>query len=259
MIAILSDFKDDYYSAVMKGVIKGICHRVQTIDISLASRFDVISGSWVLLSSINYFPEDVIFLVVIDPTVGTSREAIVAKINGRFFVAPNNGILYSLVKMYPSEVFEIMPEKLPSFTFHGRDQFAPVAALIAKMLGLGEEIDLSNIAKKFDNLVELDICPVKHDEQGMIVYIDKFGNIVTNFILENTDEIETINIYHQNNLIAKLPYVNTYADLDKYHFGTLLGSSDTLELVGYLAMASKHFDMLNVGSDINIEINYKGK
>lgn len=257
MIAILSDFKDDYYSAVMKGVIKGICHRVQTIDISLASRFDVISGSWVLLSSINYFPEDVIFLVVIDPTVGTKREAIVARINNRFFVAPNNGILYSLVKTYPSEVYEIIPEKLPSFTFHGRDQFAPVAALIAKMLGLGEEIDLSNIGKKFDNLKELDICPVKHDQQGMIVYVDKFGNIISNFILEDTDNIDTIAIYHQGHPIAKLPYVNTYADLDRYHFGTLLGSSDTLEIVGYLAMASKHFEMLGVGTSIRIEINYK--
>ena len=169
MIAILSDFKDDYYSAVMKGVIKGICHRLQTIDFSLASRFDVISGSWVLLSSINYFPENTIFLVVIDPGVGTDREALVAKINNRFFVAPNNGILYSLVKSYPSEVYEIIPEKLPSFTFHGRDQFAPVAALIGKMLALGEEIDLTNIAKTFDNLKELDICTVKEGQQGVIV------------------------------------------------------------------------------------------
>ena len=143
-IAIITDFGSrDYFTGVMKGVIKSINPVAEIIDItSDAAPFSVRNAQFLLASSYRFFPQGTIFLVVVDPGVGTSRRALVA-FDGRYcFVLPDNGIISAVwsgavrCRMLPIPVGRGI-----SITFHGRDVFAPAAARLSRgdlMDGMGE-------------------------------------------------------------------------------------------------------------------------
>ena len=95
IIAILTDFGDqDFFTATMKGIIAGINPNAWPIDITnKVPPFDISAASFLLKVSCKYFPAGTIFLVVVDPGVGTSRRIIIAESQGYTFVAPDNGVL----------------------------------------------------------------------------------------------------------------------------------------------------------------------
>jgi S-adenosylmethionine hydrolase len=210
-IAILTDFGiDDNYNGVMEGVIKKINPEVQTIYISgNVKNFNIYAGAYLLYTSFKYFPRDTIFLVVIDPGVGTTRRPIIIKTKNYIFIGPDNGVLYPAAANDGIEkVIEINNNKLYlskniSNTFHGRDIFAVAAALIS----IGVEIDIFGrqisheeiIKIKFDyNISERRIC-------GKIIYIDHFGNVATsipaNIIINNKIKYNQIITFTINNKI----------------------------------------------------------
>jgi len=210
-IAILTDFGiDDNYNGVMEGVIKKINPEVQTVYISgNVKNFNIYAGAYLLYTSFKYFPRDTIFLVVIDPGVGTTRRPIIIKTKNYIFIGPDNGVLYPAAANDGIEkVIEINNNKLYlskniSNTFHGRDIFAVAAALIS----IGVEIDIFGrqisheeiIKIKFDyNISERRIC-------GKIIYIDHFGNVATsipaNIIINNKIKYNQIITFTINNKI----------------------------------------------------------
>ncbi|BDB97148.1 SAM hydrolase/SAM-dependent halogenase family protein [Saccharolobus caldissimus] len=210
-IAILTDFgTDDNYNGVMEGVIKKINPEVQTIYISgNVKNFNIYAGAYLLYTSFKYFPRDTIFLVVIDPGVGTTRRPIIIKTKNYIFIGPDNGVLYPAAANDGIEkVIEINNNKLYlskniSNTFHGRDIFAVAAALISIGVEIdifGQQISHEEIIKiKFDyNISERRIC-------GKILYIDHFGNVATsipaNIIINNRIKYNQIITFTINNRI----------------------------------------------------------
>ncbi len=183
-IVLLTDFgESDPFVGHMKGVIAGIapevhvidlCHQVPPQNIIVAGMF--LKGSW------EFFPEGSIFVVVVDPGVGTDRKAIVLKAHNRCFVGPDNGCLHPVIR--DDEKWEgveiknagyMLPEV--STTFHGRDIFAPVAAHVANGVSLGE------FGPAIHEVVPIDkpAPEIKGGEvHGRIIYIDHFGNAWTN-------------------------------------------------------------------------------
>ncbi len=149
-IALLTDFGlQDTYVGVMKGVMLDICPEARLIDLTHAIRpQDVRQAALALLDSYRYLPRRTVFLVVVDPGVGSTRRAIAVDAGPYWFVGPDNGVLsYALREIGEWEAFELTNDRywLPdsSNTFHGRDIFAPVAAHIAygssvKPFSLGE-------------------------------------------------------------------------------------------------------------------------
>ena len=95
IIALLSDFGTrDHYAGTMKGVVLGICPDVTLVDISHdVPAHDVVAGALELAASYRYFPAGTIFLVVVDPGVGSTRRGIAAEAGDHKFVAPDNGVL----------------------------------------------------------------------------------------------------------------------------------------------------------------------
>ncbi len=178
LIALLTDFGTrDPYVAAMKGVIASRCD-ARILDLSHEIEpFDVWAGAFFLRAVVPYWPAGTIFVVVIDPGVGTSRKILAIERDGRTFLAPDNGVL-SLVAGPPAVSVENDAFFLPggSATFHGRDRFAPVAAAIANGARLHE------LGPRVDAIVALDYAPPSYDcarVDGTIVSVDRYGNLVT--------------------------------------------------------------------------------
>ena len=182
-IALLTDFGSrDYYVGAMKGVIFSINPGAQIVDISHdIEPQNITSAAFVLSACYRDFPAGTIFVCVIDPGVGSERHAIASAFNGQLFVGPDNGI-FSLVLAADSKTVLIENDhffyKPVSNTFHGRDIFAPVAAHLsagAALDDLGPSIDDRVTLQKLhsqrvsENVIE-----------GMVLHVDRFGNIVTN-------------------------------------------------------------------------------
>src|SRR5436190_5313710 len=103
VVALLTDFGTrDHYAGTMKGVVLGICPDVTLVDIShdIASH-DVLGGALELAASYRYFPSGTIFLVVVDPGVGSTRRGIAADTGEYKFVAPDNGVLTLVFDEHP--------------------------------------------------------------------------------------------------------------------------------------------------------------
>jgi hypothetical protein len=172
-IALLTDFGTrDPYLAAMKGVIASRCEaRIADLTHEIVP-FDVWEGAFFLRDVVAYWPEGTVFVCVIDPGVGTSRRILAVESRGRFFLAPDNGLLhFVLPDVGPFSVTNdafFLPHG--STTFHGRDRFAPVAAAIVNGTRLEE------LGPRISDPVMLDYEP------GAIIRIDRFGNCITDIV-----------------------------------------------------------------------------
>lgn len=184
VIALLTDFGlTDNYVGVMKGVMLTINPAASIVDITHAiSSHNIKQGAWVLGQSFSYFPHGTIFVVVVDPGVGSSRKSIAIKTKNYFFAGPDNGILSMAAKKDGIEKIIVLENKhywLENIcsTFHGRDIFAPVAAY------LSSGVSVTSLGKKIDEIKQIDFTlpAIKNNEmRAEIIYGDTFGNLVTN-------------------------------------------------------------------------------
>ena len=188
-IVFMTDFGvGDDSVAICRGVMYGIMPDVRIVDLThQVTPFSILDGARFLYGATPYFPAGTVFVVVVDPTVGSTRKAIVARSKrGQYFVLPDNGLL-TLVEQRDGieSVHEITnPEwmigsKLSS-TFHGRDIFSPVGAHVARgddWTKVGPEIPVKD-------LVRLELQAATLDEHGLnatVIATDgPFGNLVTN-------------------------------------------------------------------------------
>ena len=189
VIGFMTDFdvKDDAVG-ICKAVMDGVAPGVRIIDITHQSEpYNIAMGARLLAESAPYFPKDAVFVVVIDPGVGSTRKAIIAKSRvGQFFVLPDNGLL-TLIQDRDGivEAHEItnpawMIGSGISSTFHGRDIFSPAGAHLAR----GDDFGQAGPSLDVTKLVRLDLKNATVDEKGLhgqVIGTDgPFGNLVLN-------------------------------------------------------------------------------
>ncbi|RCK77378.1 MAG: hypothetical protein IGBAC_1687 [Ignavibacteriae bacterium] len=256
IIALLTDFGlKDGYIAVMKGVIKSIAPNTDIIDITHdISPQNIDEAAYVLWTSYKYFPKSTIFVTVVDPGVGSNRKILMVKTKNYIFLAPDNGILkyifayQEVLKIYNLENKEYFLKNI-SNTFHGRDIFSPVAAYISK------GIPLKNFGTETTPLTRpeyfLSLASVKNKSiNGKILYIDRFGNIITNILIENNkyiDDIQYIEIgkTHVNH------FYKYYSEARNSKIFGLVGSSNLLELAMRNQNAAKIYKV-KIGTKIKV-------
>ena len=186
-ISFLSDFGHrDEFVGVVHGVLSKLAPESSVIDIGHeVARGNVRSGALALTRAIQYLPEGVC-LAVVDPGVGSSRKALAAQTSWGFFVGPDNGLLSPAVTMVGGALKMVSienPEAMipsPGETFHGRDVFAPAAALLASgeaaLEDLGPELSGDEVTPLLLPLAEADSVMII----GEAWWVDGFGNIQTN-------------------------------------------------------------------------------
>ncbi len=184
IITLLTDFGlGGSYVASMKGVVLSIQPAAVLVDIThCVGPQNVREAAWILAEATPRFPPGSIHVAVVDPGVGTDRAIAYAEIDGRHYIAPDNGLLSLLARRCPPTRLIRLENRsywLPevSHTFHGRDIMAPAAAHLSRGVDPGE------LGPPLERLVSLD-WPRPHLEPrrivGEIVWIDSFGNLITN-------------------------------------------------------------------------------
>jgi S-adenosylmethionine hydrolase len=189
VIGFMTDFdvKDDAVG-ICKAVMDGVAPGVRIIDITHQSEpYNIAMGARFLAGSAPYFPKDAVFVVVIDPGVGSTRKAIIAKSRaGQLFVLPDNGLL-TLIQDRDGivEAHEItnpawMIGSGISSTFHGRDIFSPAGAHAAR----GDDWTTAGPVLDVSKLVRLELKNATIDATGLhgqVIGTDgPFGNLVLN-------------------------------------------------------------------------------
>lgn len=241
LITLTTDFGlTDGFVGVIKGVILSINPEAQCVDISHdVARQDIQQGAFVLANSVPYFPPAAIHVCVVDPGVGSERRAIAVRVGEAVLVGPDNGVLSlaaeALLERTPGaepRVFHLNDPRfwLPrvSTTFHGRDVFSPCAAHLSRGVSLEE------MGTAVDDWIKLAPSkPIRRKDgsfQGHVIYVDRYGNIVTD-ITE-----DTIKGWAPANLTVEIAgreihgLVRTYSDVEPGDFATFIGSPWKLEI-----------------------------
>jgi len=225
MIILVTDF-EEFYLAQMKGVIWKINPEAKILDIKVRNH-DTISGAFVIDKIIDYFPDSII-IGVVDPGVGGSRKNIVIQTEKNYLIGPDNG-LFSLVceRHTPLKIIEIEKKNI-SKTFHGRDIFAPLAGKISLKKDLkGKEI------KKIKDLDIEDPRIEKDYVECTIIYIDNFGNIITNIRDVKFNKIIFMD--------KEIKFLKTYSESED--FLVLIGSHGFLEIAANKKNAAEFFNL----------------
>ena len=276
VITLTTDF-GSLYPAFLKAAILQVNETANIVDITHSiPPADIRAGAFALYSVVDYFPKGSIHVAVVDPGVGTDRRAIAIRSGSQYFVGPDNGLLIPAArKLGELEVYEITNTKLfhnVSSTFHGRDIFAPVAAhlLETNHTGFNPIIILSNllsgtrpkgivqiedVGKRIDDFVDLDLEMIEVSEgaiSGEIVFIDDFGNIVTNIprdvVLDKVDFGSELFIFG-----CEIPLLQTYGLVGDGDALALIGSHGFLEISINCDNAAKIFKVKN-GDKIDVKL-----
>jgi S-adenosylmethionine hydrolase len=192
IVTLTTDYgTSDHLVGTLKGVLLSIHPEIQIVDICHSVvPYDVLDGALCIGAAYKYFPSRTVHMVVVDPGVGTARRPILVSANNQYFIAPDNGVLSMVYEREsPVAVRHITSEhyfqRPVSETFHGRDIFAPVAAWLTKNWqgeAFGEVIE--------DHVKFALPRPKTQDGamRGAVLKVDHFGNLMTNFALEDLPE-----------------------------------------------------------------------
>lgn len=249
VVALLSDFgTTDHYAGTMKAVVLGVCPDVTLVDIGHdLPPHDVLAGALELAACYRYFPAGTVFLVVVDPGVGSARRGIAAEAGDYKFVAPDNGVLTAVFKETPPrKVVELTERKYArptvSRTFEGRDRFAPAAGWLAKGIALAS---LGRGVSDFRR-IEIPDPDIGADRiAGVVLRVDRFGNCITNIDRRSFDKLAHgghVTISAGAHEIPRL--VSTYEEAQGADACALFGSTDHLEVAVNAASASERLGLV---------------
>ena len=225
-IAFMTDFGllDDSV-AICKQVMYNIDPAVRILDISHAvTPFSILDGARFLDGMSSYVPQGTVFVVVIDPGVGTSRKAIVAKSKkGNYYVLPDNGLLTYVQNSDGIDAVRVITNPrwiigdAISSTFHGRDIFSPVGAHLAR----GEDWTDVGPEMLVSDLVRLKLTQSSITSgvlQAQVIGTDgPFGNLITNVSQGEFAKLgykygDTIHVRLGTNELD-MPFVKTFGDV----------------------------------------------
>lgn len=229
ILTLTTDFGlTDYYVGVVKGVILSINPSIKLVDINhgIAPQ-DILAAAINIKKSYRFFPKGSIHLVVVDPGVGGERLPVIVKKDGHYFVGPDNGVFSLICKKNPFELYQISNENFfldnISSTFHARDIFAPVSAhfslldnpeLFGEKIEKPQKVDIRDVQRSGNKLI------------GDVLYIDHFGNMITN--ISNRDVSLNSEISVDGVSIGRI--CATYSNVTKNQLLAIYGSSGFLEI-----------------------------
>jgi S-adenosylmethionine hydrolase len=261
---LITDFgTKDYFIGVMKGLIKKINPDAEVIDISNdIPSYSLLPASFTLEQAYRFFPAGAIFLVVVDPGVGTQRKILLVEYENRFFIAPDNGVLTPILQEKEKTVF-VLDNKdyflIDGFsTFEARDKMAPAAAYLSRGI---DPRQMGSLLSEPEYVLNPDYFPSRLENgiEARIVYIDKFGNIMTN-VSEHFlfDALETSGFSKFKTLLNNREikhFHKTYGQAGAGPF-LLIGSHQNLEIAINQGSAAPVLDA-KIGQKVVIEFSGK--
>jgi len=239
LITLTTDFGTrDHYVGVMKGVICSIAPKADIVDITHdIEAHNITHGALVLRSIWSWFPEGTIHVIVVDPGVGSERRVLLGRYEGRYVIAPDNGLITLVHRSLGLEEMRVVENRRyllsqMSSTFHGRDILAPVAAHLANGVKSGE------FGRPTDHLAMLPAAQspdtLGRRIRGQAIYVDRFGSLVTNISRQDLAGLplakggSTVEVFVND--VAVGPVRSFYEEVAVGEVIALLGSMDYLEI-----------------------------
>ncbi len=182
IITLTTDFGEkDHFAGATKGAIYSELPDVKIVDISHSvSPFSIPEAAYIIQNAYNSFPKGTIHIIGIDSEINPENKHIAIKLDDHFFICANNGIMSMICS-------EIAPEKIVEINIHDKiqtsfpvlDVFVKVACHIAR----GGTLDI--IGKAITEIKPIkNIVPYVNEDKsqiiGSVIYIDNYGNVVTN-------------------------------------------------------------------------------
>jgi S-adenosylmethionine hydrolase len=241
----------------MKGVIASLAPNTRVIDLTHElPPDDIRGGAFSLAASHRYFPKGTIHVAVVDPGVGSARKAIAVQTAKSVFVGPDNGVLsWALAKekiraihVLEDEAYFLQPV---SRTFHGRDVFAPVAAHLSRGVPIRK---LGPALKDFVRLPWPEPRVRQDGFEGEVVYIDRFGNAITNLegrLFDGSDRA-SCEVYTKRRWTC--PLKTFYQAVPPKRPVALVGSSGFVEIAVNGSSAAKTLG-LRIGARVVLHAN----
>ena len=261
IITLLTDFGlKDHYVASMKGVILDIYPYAVIVDISHdVPKYSIRTAAFILKCAYKYFPRGTIHVVVVDPGVGTQRRPIVVKTTNYYFVGPDNGVLMmaaqedKIKEVYMIENPEFMRREI-SYTFHGRDIFAPTAAYLAR------GYSVKRVGRSVEDYIVPSFSRAKiknRSIEGEIVHIDDFGNVITNI---SANDLKLLDVEIGEKVLVeiggnelKLRLVKSFGYAEKGEMVLIIDSGNLLEISINLGNAAEELKV-DIGDQVCIKL-----
>jgi S-adenosyl-L-methionine hydrolase (adenosine-forming) len=244
LITLTTDFgTKDPFVGIMKGVISTINPQARVIDLCHGiPPQDLMAAALVVRHSVAYFPRRTIHVAVVDPGVGSKRRALLIESGENYFIGPDNGVFsLALEERAPTRIVELSNsayhQSPASATFHGRDIFAPIAAYLS--LGIPPE-NFGPEAQTFIRLPWPKTVRTDRGIEGEIVYVDSFGNLITNIRERELREFQTENATVSLGALIVRGLALNYTDGKEDGWVALINSWGLLEISRYHANAQQH-------------------
>jgi S-adenosylmethionine hydrolase len=249
IITVLTDFGTaDSYVAEVKGVLLSRAPGAVLVDITHdVGAGDIRSAAYLLGRTWHRFPASTIHLAVVDPGVGTSRAALAIRAHEQYFVAPDNGILTAVLRDAEVEAVALPTPDSATPTFHGRDVFAPAAAELA----VG--VSLTELGLRFHGIPKRLAYTSPHQEGrwtvGEIVYVDRFGTVITNL---SAELIPSQAVFEIDDLQIG-PLVRTYTDVATGGLLAYVGSDGAVEIAVRDGSAAQRLGV-GIGGQVRVRV-----
>lgn len=248
MITLTTDYGTrDHYVGVLKGVILSIAKKASIFDVTHEiSPFGIGHAAFVLRQVWSWYPPGTVHLVVVDPGVGSDRNLLVGQYDDRFVVAPDNGVITFVHRELRLQALHLIENRqfgLPvvSATFHGRDLLAPAAAHLSNGVKPREfgrqpgQIEMLATSLQAESRVE--------GLAGRVIYVDRFGNLITNVRAEQLAaprlHAQAWQVSVNGKLIGRIQ--RTFQDVGVGEAVAYVGSSGYLEIALNRGRANERF------------------
>jgi S-adenosyl-L-methionine hydrolase (adenosine-forming) len=249
LITLLTDFGTaDSYVAEMKATLLAAVPEATLVDLTHAVfPGDLRAAAYLLGRTWHRFPGGTVHLAVVDPGVGTARAALAFGTGGHWFVGPDNGLFTPVLKDAAVEIVGLPIPATAAPTFHGRDLFAPAAAALAA----GARIE--SIGEPFRGIPHRLSYREPHYEGksvvGEVVYVDRFGTLVTNLTPELVPDYGVIEVEG----LELGPIRRTFGDVPTGGLLAYRGSGGQVEIAVRDGSAARRLG-LGVGGRIRVRL-----
>jgi len=249
LITLLTDFGTaDSYVAEVKAALLRAAPQATLVDLTHAvPPGDLRAAAYLLGRTWHRFPEGTVHLAVVDPGVGTPRAALAFGAAGHWFVGPDNGLFTPVLRDAAVEIVTLAVPPTAAPTFHGRDLFAPAAAALASgtalqalgqpYLGIPHRLSYRDPHYEGKSVV------------GEVVYVDRFGTLVTNLTPEMVPDYAVIEIEG----LDIGPLRRTFGDVPTGGLLAYLGSGGQVEIAVRDGSAARRLGM-GVGGRIRVRL-----
>jgi S-adenosylmethionine hydrolase len=232
----------------VKGALLSAAPGLTLVDVTHAvPPGDVRAGAYLLGRAWHRFPAGTVHLGVVDPGVGTDRAAVAFGAHGHYFVGPDNGLFTLVLRDAEVQIVVLPTPDGSSPTFHGRDVFAPAAAALA----IGAQ--LADLGPPFSGMpVRLAYREPHHEGKsvvGQVVYVDRFGTLVTNLTPELVPPYAVIEVEG----LEVGPLRLTYGDVPTGGLVAYVGSDGRVEIAVRDGSAARRLGM-GVGGRIRARL-----